>query len=68
MVSIELLRTHMHFDGLGNVFRALGFEAIAREVEERQRPDGGMDGAGVSDMYIQMARGLTGTWGGRRPQ
>ena len=38
MVSIEPQRTHMSFDGLGNVFGALGLELIAREVEGRQRP------------------------------
>ena len=34
-------RTHMFFDGIGDVFGALGFEAIAREVDRRQRPNGG---------------------------
>ena len=34
------------------VFGALSFELILREVERRQCPDGGMDGAGVSKMYI----------------
>ena len=42
MVSIEPQRTHMSFDGLGNVFRTLGFEVIAREAEGRQRPLGGV--------------------------
>ena len=41
MVPNESQRTHIHFDGLGDVFRALALENIAREVERRQRPDGG---------------------------
>ena len=32
-------RTHIHFDGLDNVFGALCAEIIARKVERRQRPD-----------------------------
>ena len=40
MVSIEPQRTHMSFDGLGDVFGALDAEVVAREVEGRQRPDG----------------------------
>ena len=40
MVSIEPQRTHMSFDGLGNVFGALSVEVIVRKVEGRQRPDG----------------------------
>ena len=40
MVSIEPQRTHIHFDGPGNVFGSLGAEVIAREVEGRQRPLG----------------------------
>ena len=43
-------------------------EVVVADIETRHRPDGGMDGAGVSEMYIQMACGLTGTWAGRRPQ
>ena len=43
MVPIEPQHTHIHFDGLSDVFRALGFELIARKVEGHQRPDG-MDG------------------------
>ena len=31
----------MVFDGLRDVFRALGVEIVARKVEGRQRPDGG---------------------------
>ena len=45
MAPKEAQRTHMSFDALRDVFGALGIEAIAREVEGRQRPDGGMDGA-----------------------
>ena len=30
----------MHFDGLGDVFCALGVEIVARKIEGRQRPDG----------------------------
>ena len=33
MVSMELQRTHMSFDGLGDVFGALGFERIVRQIE-----------------------------------
>ena len=40
MVPIEPQRTHMSFDGLGDVFGALGEEQIVGEVEGRQRPDG----------------------------
>ena len=40
MVSIESQRTHIHFDGLGDVFGALGPELVIREIEGRQRPDG----------------------------
>ena len=40
MVSIEPQRTHMSFDDLGDVFGALSSEAVAREVERRQCPDG----------------------------
>ena len=40
IVSIEPQRTHMSFDGLGNVLGALGLELIVGEVERRQRPDG----------------------------
>ena len=43
-------------------------DAVDADIQNRQRPNGGMDGAGVSEMYIQMAWRLTGTWGGRRPQ
>ena len=39
VVSNELQRTHIHFDGLGDVFGALCAEIIARKVERRQRPD-----------------------------
>ena len=42
MVSIGPQRTHMSFDGLGDVFGALCFEAIACKVERRQRPLGGV--------------------------
>ena len=38
MVSIEPQSTHMSFDGLGDVFGALGLELILGEVEGRQRP------------------------------
>ena len=38
MVPIEPQRTHIHFDGLCDVFGALGVEIIARKVEGRQRP------------------------------
>ena len=41
MVSIERQRTHIHFDGLGDVFGALGAELILGKVQGRQRPDGG---------------------------
>ena len=30
-------------------------DLILEDIHGRQRPDGGMDGAGVSEMYIQMA-------------
>ena len=38
MVSNESQRTHMSFDGLCNVFGALGPETIARKVERHQCP------------------------------
>ena len=38
MVSIEPQRTHMSFDGLGDVFGALGPDIIVCKVERRQRP------------------------------
>ena len=38
MVSNEPQRTHIHFDGLGDVFGALGMEIIAHKVEGRQCP------------------------------
>ena len=40
MVPIEPQRTHIHFDGFGDVFGALGAKLIARKVERRQRPIG----------------------------
>ena len=42
MVSIEPQRTHMFFDGLCDVFCALGAEFVERKVEGRQRPLGGV--------------------------
>ena len=54
MVPIELQRTHMSFDGLGDVFGALGFDTIVREVERCQRPDG-MDGAVLAKFTSGMA-------------
>ena len=41
MVSNESQRTHMSFDGLGDVLGALSAEAVAGEIEGRQRPHGG---------------------------
>ena len=38
MVSNESQRTHMSFDGLGDVLGALSAEAVAGEIEGRQRP------------------------------
>ena len=58
MVPTEPQRTHMSFDGLGNVFGALGVEIIARKVEGRQRPDGRTDISGETLDIL----GLTGTW------
>ena len=43
MLPIELQHTHMHFDGFGDVFGALGAEIIVGEVEGRQRPNGRSD-------------------------
>ena len=40
MVSIEPQRTHIRFDGLGNMFGALRLDSVACEVEGRQRPVG----------------------------
>ena len=60
-MSNEAQRTHIHFDGLCDVFGALGANFVARKIQARQRPDGGMDGASVSEVYIRMAWGLTGT-------
>ena len=48
MVSIELQRTHMSFDGLCDVLGALGAELVPREIEGRQRPVG-LDGIGKGD-------------------
>ena len=42
-VSKELQRTHIHFDGLGNVFGTLSAEIIAGEVEGHQHPGGSGD-------------------------
>ena len=43
MVPIEPQRTHIHFDGICDVFGALGVKLIVREVEGRQRPVGADD-------------------------
>ena len=40
MVSNELQRTHMSFDGLSDVLGALSAEDVAGEIEGRQRPLG----------------------------
>ena len=40
MVPIELQHTHIHFDGLGDVFPALHAEVVARKVEGGQHPKG----------------------------
>ena len=40
-MPIESQRTHIYFDGLGDVFGALGAELILGEVERHQRPNGG---------------------------
>ena len=41
MVQNEPQRTHMSFDGLSDMFGALGTEIICGKVEGRQRPHGG---------------------------
>ena len=64
MVSIELQRTHMSFDGLRDVFGALGIEAIACEVEGRQRPDGGYGRCTAVWTVRILAKGVTETNGG----
>ena len=53
MVSIELQRTHMSFDGLGDVFDALGAELVPGKVEGRQRPNGrsAISKGGTGDIY-----------------
>ena len=38
MVAIEPQHTHIHFEGLCDMFGALGAKFIARKVERRQRP------------------------------
>ena len=38
MVSIEPQRTHIHFDGLGDMFGALSVEVILGKIEGRQCP------------------------------
>ena len=40
MEPIEPQRTHMSFDGLGDVLGALDAELVLRKVEGCQRPDG----------------------------
>ena len=59
MVSIERLRTHVDFDGLGDMLGALDVQIVPRKVEGRQCPDGGygrcsMDGARVRETYKQV--------------
>ena len=54
----------MFFDGLGDVFGALGVERIAREVEGRQRPDGEMhiSKGGTGDILDVLVLTCTQEW------
>ena len=63
-MSIEPQRTHIDFDGLSNVFGALGAEIIAREVERRQCPNGRSDisKGGTGDILDILALTCTLGW------
>ena len=64
MVSNESQRTHMSFDGLGDVLGALGADPVAREVERRQRPNGEMyiSKGGTGDILGVLALTCTREW------
>ena len=66
--GLELEVGFLAFADAPEVGFLVGGDAVVADVEGRQCPDGGMDGAGVSEMYIRMAWRLTGTWAVRRPQ
>ena len=64
MVSIKQQRTHIHFDGPGNVFGSLGAEVIVREVEGHQRPNGrsAISKGGTGDILDFLALTCTRRW------
>ena len=55
LVAAERLQRPMVLEDRDEVLCLLGADVVVEEVGRHQCPDGGMDGAGVSKMYIRMA-------------